>query len=76
MRPVVRGKDRLAIAGDLPPGKWTGPYLEKQQLPVDPWNNPFVYQEIDRANGKFQIYSLGPNMQDEQGSGDDIATAL
>jgi general secretion pathway protein G len=69
--------DLLQPPPDLPnPAKWAGPYLDKQNLPVDPWNSPFVFQEVDRENMKFRIYSPGPNRQDEQAGGDDIATTL
>src|SRR5947207_11095789 len=37
--------------GDLAnPLKWTGPYLDKQTLPVDPWNQPFQYEIVDPTN--------------------------
>src|SRR5438552_13325601 len=39
------------------PNKWQGPYLEKQTLPVDPWNNPYQYEVTDPTNGKFRIWS-------------------
>ena len=42
------------------PAKWQGPYLEKQQIPVDPWNNPYQYEVTDPTNGKFRIWSPGP----------------
>jgi general secretion pathway protein G len=54
------------------PTKWQGPYLEKIQLPVDPWNNPFQYEITDPANDKFRIWSNGPDQQ--PGSPDDIQT--
>jgi len=58
------------------PQKWQGPYLDKQQLPLDPWNHPFAYELIDPQNGTFRIWSAGPNGLDEQGGGDDISSAL
>jgi len=60
---------------DIPnPAKWAGPYLEKSQLPVDPWNQPYQYEVVDPANAKFRIWSNGPDQQ--PGSGDDISTTL
>jgi general secretion pathway protein G len=68
--------DALLVApGDLPnPTKWQGPYLDKQTLPVDPWDQQFQYEIVDQANDKFKIFSAGPDRQ--AGSPDDIATAL
>jgi general secretion pathway protein G len=68
--------DALLVApGDLPnPAKWQGPYLDKQTLPVDPWDQPFQYEIVDPANDKFKIFSAGPDRQ--PGSSDDIETAL
>jgi general secretion pathway protein G len=57
------------------PAKWSGPYLENQEkLPDDPWNQPYQYEITDPSNGKFRIWSNGPDMQ--PGSEDDITTAL
>lgn len=65
----------LAAPPELPnPAKWQGPYLEKQTLPVDPWDQPFQYEIVDQANDKFQIRSNGPDRQ--PGTTDDIATTL
>lgn len=38
--------------------RWAGPYLE-EELPNDPWDNPYVY--IDRADNfqGFALYSRG-----------------
>jgi len=62
----------LIVAPDpLPnPQKWTGPYLDKVELPTDPWNQPFHYQKLSES--QFRIWSSG---RDEiSGSSDDIAT--
>jgi general secretion pathway protein G len=65
----------LAPPGDLPnPAKWQGPYLEKQTLPVDPWDQAFQYEIVDPAADKFKISSAGPDRQ--SGSSDDISTTL
>lgn len=37
---------------------WQGPYLAKDQVPLDPWGKPYVYQVGDR--NKFTILSYGP----------------
>jgi len=65
----------VTVPGDLQnPTKWAGPYLDKQDLPADPWNQPFQFEIIDQANAKFRIWSNGPDQQ--PGSSDDISTAL
>jgi general secretion pathway protein G len=56
------------------PAKWTGPYLDKQNLPQDPWNQDFNYEVVDQANSKFRIWSNGPDLQ--AGSSDDVSTDL
>lgn len=38
--------------------QWRGPYLD-QEVPLDPWGNPYVYS-VPGANGQpFALYSLG-----------------
>jgi general secretion pathway protein G len=37
---------------------WNGPYLKKIDVPLDPWNNPYVYESPGK-NGDYDIYSLG-----------------
>ena len=58
-----------ATTGQLMPR----PYLEK--IPVDPWGQPLNYewptQRVQNAQ-KPAIWSNGPNMQNDNGSGDDI----
>ena len=58
---------------DLASTSWSGPYLEKN-VPADPWGNPYNYAlDFDENDRQFFIiWSIGPNMQDEDGSGDDI----
>ena len=55
-------------------GKPMSPYL--RELPKDPWGRPFNYQvETDPNTGEqiVRIWSNGPNGQNENGGGDDIA---
>ncbi len=45
-------------SGKLPP-KWrSGGYLEKSKVPLDPWNNEFVYLSPG-LNGDFDLSSYG-----------------
>jgi general secretion pathway protein G len=67
--------DLLVAPADLAnPAKWSGPYLEKRELPLDPWNQPYQYEVVDPAEASFRIWSNGPDQ--EQGSPDDISTTL
>jgi general secretion pathway protein G len=47
---------------------WNGPYLQKGQLPLDPWNNPYDYRAPDQHNGP-RIVSYGSDGR-EGGTGD------
>lgn len=51
---------------------WDGPYLDGEELPVDPWGNEFKY-EYPPSQGKLDfpnIWSLGPDS--EENTEDDI----
>ena len=54
-----------------PPGvrNWNGPYLQKSQVPLDPWEQPYRYRQPGQK-GAFDIYSLGADNR-EGGSGED-----
>jgi general secretion pathway protein G len=43
-----------ATAGD----RWHGPYLKKNVIPKDPWNNDYQYSAPGKQ-GQFDIVSLG-----------------
>ena len=61
----------LAAPADLRnQAKWSGPYLEKSQVPADPWGNPFAY-ELQSAES-YRITSSGPDGQN--GTADDISS--
>ena len=50
---------------------WRGPYLQKNELPVDPWQNPYIYQYPGTRNpASFDLYSYGPD--GKEGGDDDI----
>lgn len=49
--------------------KWNGPYLEKEKLPLDPWNEPFDYT-YDKDKKQIRIFSKGPDKT--TGTDDDI----
>jgi general secretion pathway protein G len=53
---------------------WNGPYINRDQPPMDGWNHHFIYNYPPVLGEKdFDLYSLGPNGVDENGDGDDIA---
>jgi len=37
---------------------WHGPYLD-QDIPLDPWGNPYVYSQPGAGNQPFALFSLG-----------------
>jgi general secretion pathway protein G len=37
---------------------WTGPYLDKENLPKDPWGRDYIYRAPGQ-HGEFDLYSLG-----------------
>lgn len=53
---------------------WRGPYLD-QDVPLDPWGNPYVYS-LPGANGQpFALYSLGADgKRGGEGTDADIGT--
>ncbi|MBW3539071.1 MAG: type II secretion system protein GspG [Planctomycetes bacterium] len=58
------------IAGDV-----KGPYV--REMPKDAWGTPFFYQNpskqpINQNVEQPDVWSAGPNKQDDGGSGDDI----
>ena len=62
---------------------WQGPYMEFKQDElkdgelVDPWGHPYAYISVnggspEHRDRSFDLYSVGPNGQDDSGTGDDI----
>jgi general secretion pathway protein G len=48
--------------GDAP--GWAGPYVKSGQVPLDPWNHPYLYRSPSlRADHDFDLCSPGPNAQ-------------
>ena len=37
---------------------WNGPYLKKEEIPLDPWGNPYHY-ESPGSHGDYDLYSYG-----------------
>lgn len=50
---------------------WRGPYLKGNDIPVDPWGNPYVYECPGRNNPtSYDIMSMGADGR--EGGDDDI----
>jgi general secretion pathway protein G len=48
----------MAPSEERAKARWRGPYLD-QDVPMDPWGNPYVYS-LPGANGQpFALYSFG-----------------
>ncbi|OAI09862.1 type II secretion system protein GspG [Methylomonas koyamae] len=49
--------------------RWNGPYLRKDKIPQDPWNQEYHYV-FPGQHGKFDLFSLGAD-EKEGGEGED-----
>ena len=55
----------------LPNETWKGSYLRRQEIPKDPWQNEFIYEQPGTYNQNgFDLSSMGPDGQ--AGTDDDI----
>lgn len=60
-------------SGDPAPRKWSGPYLEKTEVPTDPWGSAYVYQSPGTNMPKtYDLSSPGPDKR--EGTEDDIVS--
>ncbi|HDH13190.1 MAG TPA: type II secretion system protein GspG [Nitrospirae bacterium] len=50
--------------------EWNGPYLKKSEIPLDPWNQPYIYESPGR-HGDYDLYSYGADKA-EGGEGEDM----
>ena len=41
--------------------RWEGPYIEADEVPQDPWGEPFKYKVTPGTNKPYELYSYGPN---------------
>lgn len=54
--------------------RWNGPYLKKNEIPVDPWGHPYQYRSPSER-GAYEIVSLGAdNAEGGDGEDKDIAS--
>ncbi len=44
-----------------PPGlaKWKGPYLNSKEVPLDPWDRPYVYERPTDAGQTYVLLTFG-----------------
>jgi general secretion pathway protein G len=64
------GLDALRAAPADAGSNWAGPYL-KQDIPLDPWRNPYRYASPGTHNpDSYDLWSAGPDGVD--GTADDI----
>lgn len=51
----------IAAPGDKA-GTWKGPYLEDNQIPLDPWKHPYQYRNPGTHNKSgYDLFSFGPD---------------
>jgi general secretion pathway protein G len=76
------GNKEMVQALTVDPGgaDWFGPYMKFREEDLteegeymDPWGNPYKYISPGVHNSSsYDIYSFGPNGEDQEGTGDDI----
>ncbi len=67
------GLDALVVAGSGT-DDWNGPYLKKNEIPLDPWGNPYGYESPGK-NGDYDLYSLGADgSQGGEGENRDVVS--
>jgi general secretion pathway protein G len=51
------GLEALVSSQNAP--NWSGPYLKKNVVPMDPWGKPYQYKCCPGDHGDYDIWSLG-----------------
>ncbi|MGA4644902.1 type II secretion system major pseudopilin GspG [Limisphaera sp. 4302-co] len=55
-------KDLIIQPRDAP--NWKGPYLRQNEIPLDPWGRPYIYECPGRHNPNgYDLMSMGPDGQ-------------
>jgi general secretion pathway protein G len=65
---------RKAPSDERAKARWRGPYLD-EEIPADPWGNPYLYAIPGRDGQPFAIYSLGADGQ-PGGEGNDADVGI
>lgn len=55
LRDLIKRPADEAIAS-----QWQGPYIQDKQVPVDKWNNRYVYKLTPGQEYPYELYSYGP----------------
>jgi general secretion pathway protein G len=56
---LVRRPSIGVIPRNWPEGGYLGIYLDKQEVPTDPWGNPFIYISPGQHSPNYDLKSLG-----------------
>ena len=68
---TAEGLQALVTAPSGKADRWSGPYIEGNKVPLDPWGNPYQYAFPGTRNkDAYDLWSRGPDGQD--GTADDI----
>jgi general secretion pathway protein G len=60
-----QGLEALVRAPEGRADRWRGPYLERAEVPNDPWGNPYQYRYPGERNPDgYDLYSFGPDGRD------------
>ena len=54
-------QEGLAALNQRPSGldRWDGPYLQKKDVPQDPWNRPYYYRSPGEGGRPYDLYTYG-----------------
>lgn len=64
---------RALVARPAGAERWNGPYLERAEVPVDPWGERYVYRAPGEAGRDFDVVTYGKDRRPGgQGSDADI----
>ncbi|MBN1916397.1 MAG: type II secretion system major pseudopilin GspG [Verrucomicrobia bacterium] len=54
---------------------WGGPYLETDEIPLDPWRRPYIYRTTDSEAVPFEVISYGKDgVEGGEGTNADISS--
>jgi general secretion pathway protein G len=60
--PTTEQGIRALVAKPADTENWNGPYTTGNQIPVDPWNHPYIYRNPSSRSGHaYDLCSRGPN---------------
>jgi general secretion pathway protein G len=59
-----QGLEALVRKPSSAAANWNGPYLKSEAVPVDPWNQPYIYRSpSDRPGHAYDLCSKGGNAE-------------